>query len=144
MLPSALTTSSSCLQFSDVVATPNEIVISILHFKSFKTQGPQTICLHRRPRLCPVKAVTNYLLLRGVTPGPLFVHQSGRPCLRREFDRILKLVLTFCSLDPSRFKGHSFRIGAATEAAAEGKSDAQIRLLGRWASDAFRKYIRFN
>ncbi len=39
-------------------------------------------------------------------------------------------------------KGHSFRIGAATFAAERGFSDAQIRSMGRWQSDAFRKYIR--
>ena len=42
----------------------------------------------------------------------------------------------------TRYKGHSFRIGAATFAAECGFSDAQIRLMGRWQSDAFRKYIR--
>jgi hypothetical protein len=64
--------------------------------------------------------------------------------LRREFDQILRSVLTFCGFDSQRFKGHSFRIGASSEAARSGKSDAQIRLLGRWSSDAFRKYIRIN
>ena len=33
-------------------------------------------------------------------------------------------------------------IGAATFAAECGFSDAQIRSMGRWKSDAFRKYIR--
>ena len=42
-----------------------------------------------------------------------------------------------------RYKGrHSFRIGAATFAAENGYSDAQIRLMGRWQSDVYRKYIR--
>ncbi|KAK6195007.1 hypothetical protein SNE40_000528 [Patella caerulea] len=37
---------------------------------------------------------------------------------------------------------HSFRIGGASLAAHNGLSDSQIRQLGRWRSDAFRKYIR--
>ena len=41
-----------------------------------------------------------------------------------------------------RYKGHSFRIGAASPAAECGYSETQIRLLGRWKSDAFKKYIR--
>lgn len=48
----------------------------------------------------------------------------------------------FCGLDTSRYKGHSFRIGAACYAADKGFSDAQIRALGRWKSDAFKVYIR--
>ena len=52
------------------------------------------------------------------------------------------LIFRTCGLNPTQYKGHSFRIGAATLAAESGLSDAQIRLLGRWKSDSFRKYIR--
>jgi len=44
--------------------------------------------------------------------------------------------------DTSRYKGQSFRIGAASLAADQGFSDAQIRTLSRWKSDAFKLYIR--
>ena len=54
----------------------------------------------------------------------------------------LSLAIKYCGLDPSRYKGHSFRIGAASLAADAGMSDAQIRALGRWQSNAFHKYIR--
>ena len=50
--------------------------------------------------------------------------------------------LKFCGLDTSRYKGYSFRIGAASHAADKGFSDAQFRTLGRWKSDAFHLYIR--
>jgi RES domain-containing protein len=40
--------------------------------------------------------------------------------------------------------GHSFRIGAASFAAEKSLSDAQVRFMGRWNSNAFRKYIRSN
>ena len=44
-------------------------------------------------------------------------------------------------LDPSCYEGHSFRIGAASYAADRGFSDTQIRMLGRWKSNAFLSYI---
>ena len=50
--------------------------------------------------------------------------------------------IKFCGLNPARYKGHSFRIGAASHAADRGLSDAQIRVLGRWKSNAFHRYIR--
>ena len=58
------------------------------------------------------------------------------------FSEILSTVLNHYGLDPTKYKGHSFRIGAATFAAESGFSDAQTRVIGRWKSDAFRKYIR--
>lgn len=58
------------------------------------------------------------------------------------FFQKLSICIKYCGLDPSRYKGHSFRIGAASHAAEGGMSDAQIRTLGRWKSNAFLKYIR--
>ena len=38
----------------------------------------------------------------------------------------------------SSYESHSFRIGAASLAAENGMSDAQIRGLSRWKSDGFK------
>jgi len=39
-------------------------------------------------------------------------------------------ALVHFNLDPSSYKGHSFRIGAASHAAEQGFTDAQIRNYG--------------
>ena len=59
-----------------------------------------------------------------------------------QFNPELSRCLTFCGLDTKKYKGHSFRIGAASHAADKGFSDAQVRTLGRWKSGAFKSYIR--
>ena len=41
-----------------------------------------------------------------------------------------------------KYSSHSFRIGAASAAAAAGIPDWQIQALGRWSSDCYRGYIR--
>ena len=56
------------------------------------------------------------------------------------FTRQLKGALAFCDLDCSSYKSHSFRIGAASLAAENGMSDAQIRGLGRWKSEMDLSY----
>ena len=50
--------------------------------------------------------------------------------------------LQWAGLDPTKYKAHSFRIGAATTAADMGMSETHIQLMGRWKSTAFRRYIR--
>ena len=40
------------------------------------------------------------------------------------------------------FSSHSFRIGAATSAAAVGLPDHLIQTLGRWTGQAYRRYTR--
>ena len=39
---------------------------------------------------------------------------------------------------------HSFRIGGASAALSAGASDALIRIMGRWSSDAYNRYIRIS
>ncbi|XP_074657153.1 uncharacterized protein LOC141910317 [Tubulanus polymorphus] len=46
--------------------------------------------------------------------------------------------------DVASYTSHSFRIGAATNAATNGVPEPVIRELGRWKSDAFKRYIRIN
>lgn len=54
----------------------------------------------------------------------------------------LNLSLIWCGLDIKLYKGHSFRIEAASTAFANGMSEAKIKAMGRWSSDAYKKYIR--
>ena len=58
--------------------------------------------------------------------------------------RNLSSVLNFLGLNSNLYKGHSFRIGAATHAASLGWSESQIRRLGRWNSNAMERYIRIS
>ena len=92
--------------------------------------------------VCPVLLLLEYLAIRGNSPGPLFMTQGNSPVSRSFFTDLLTRSLRTCGLNPALYKDHSFRIGAASFAADRGMSDAQIRALGRWKSNAFLKYIR--
>ena len=121
------------------------MVSLIITFPSYKHNYNQNlfpIALNRQPKACPVQAFLDYVSVRGTVHGPLFINHDGYPVLRSEFSKMLGSVIRLCSLlDPTRYKGHSFRIGAATYA-AQSVSNTKIRHLGRRKTDAFKKYIR--
>ena len=92
--------------------------------------------------LCPVVAVLHYLTIRGMEAGPLFRFSDGRALTRQRFVSSICQALSDLGLDTSPYSGHSFRIGAATTAAAPGISDALIKTMGRWKSMAYATYIQ--
>lgn len=117
-----------------------------VNFKSFKHHysGASKIISfsHGDTKLSALHLMLDYLQHRHKQSGQLFCLSEGQIFYRSYFDTILHRCLAKCGLDSSMYKGHSFRIGAASLAAEKGLSDSQIRLLGRWNSNAFKKYIR--
>ncbi len=146
MVPRSKNRLQGCLMIGDVVIAGDLINLSFRHFKHSSQQGPQSLqvrgeCLQGSD-IHPAAILREFIQYRGLGAGILFSQPDGSPMLRNEFDVSLKSLLSFCGYQSRSFKGHSFRIGAATAAALRGESDASIRAAGRWASDAFRKYIR--
>ena len=92
--------------------------------------------------LCPVAAVLDYMKVRGPCPGPLFVFTDGRVLTRQRFVDAVRSALETAGIDQSKYCSHSFRIGAASTAAAKGIEDCVIKTLGRWESLAYLQYIR--
>jgi integrase len=95
--------------------------------------------------VCPVHSLWSYLQLRGKESSnvqPLFSFMDNAPITRSFFNSQLQLSLKFAGLNVKNYKSHSFRIGAATTAWAKGFSEEQIQQMGRWNSEAFKKYIR--
>ena len=94
--------------------------------------------------ICPVAALTSYLLVRGKEPGPLFTFADGAPLSRSVLVSRVRGAISAAGLDPTPFSGHSFRIGAATTAASKGVEDSTIQTLGRWKSAAYLRYVRLS
>ena len=143
---------SSVIQYSNLtfsfgtasVGQPQGAKISIHQYKHNVSQRPFDILLARdiSSPFCPVTALFHYCKVRGDRPGPLFCYADVTSISAYQFNVELQRCLTYCGLDTSRYKSHSFRIGGACHAAEQGYSDAQIRALGRWKSDAFKVYLR--
>ncbi|XP_062622103.1 uncharacterized protein LOC134283613 isoform X1 [Saccostrea cucullata] len=125
--------------------SPESLCVTMVNFKHHIGKPPVTLQLSankENKQLCPVLAIWDYMKLRGQNAGPLFMFQDKSPISRQYFNQQLKISLTFLNYDTKSYKGHSFRIGATTWAKSKGVSDDQIQLLGRWKSNAYRKYIR--
>ena len=132
-------------QLKKLVNDAHEVVgfkIEFLNFKHSYNQPPFYLVISPQSTFCPVKILPQFLSARGDSQGALFIQDDGSPVSRSCFSAQLSSALKLCGLNPSVYKGHSFRIGAASHAAERGLSDAQIRILGRWKSNAFLKYIR--
>ncbi|XP_040213109.1 uncharacterized protein LOC120943709 isoform X1 [Rana temporaria] len=94
--------------------------------------------------VCPVDAVTRFLVVRPPVPGLFLVHQNGGPLTKYQFDAVLRKCLLKLGLKNMRISSHSFRIGAASEAARRGVCESDIKDMGRWKSNCFKVYVRPN
>lgn len=83
-----------------------------------------------------------YLAIRPHGEGPFFCHLNGKPLTSYQFTAILTRSIKFIGLDTSVFKSHSFRIGGATHLYQKGVPEEEIKLKGRWKSNAMYSYIR--
>jgi len=92
-------------------------------------------------QVCLVKALIPYLIARRNRPGPLFILPNDKMLTRKEFSAALDRVLTELKPNPKHYNKHSFRIGAATLVKQAGMSDAHLKALGRWKSNAYLKYV---
>ena len=131
---------TSTLCYEDVSFDRGNIII---HLKSSKTDPFRigcNVCLaHSRSSVCPVTNLNKYLPYHQTKTGPLFHYQNGSYLTRRKWNSLLKEI--FKTSRDSPISSHSFRIGAATTAAAAGIHRWLIQQLGRWTSDCFRSYI---
>ena len=92
---------------------------------------------------CPVQAMRHYLKLRSYhAQSPLFLLADGTALSHFKFFTSLRCLLTKVGLRAELYAGHSFRIGAATTAAAAGLLDRLIQAMGRWSSECYKRYIR--
>ena len=129
------------LLFSDVTFSIDQR-IAYINIKASKTDPFRKgtvvrVCSNNSP-LCPLRALRHFMGLHPHLAGPLFFFQDGSFLTRTRLSETIK-----SAFPPStNLNTHSFRIGGASAACAMGLSDAAIKELGRWRSDAYKKYVQ--
>ena len=92
--------------------------------------------------LCPVLAMKKYLAKIPPQAGPLFVNAVGKPLTKQALTLETRKLLAQAGFNASNYAGHSYRIGAATTAAAAELPSWLIKTLGRWSSNCYERYIQ--
>ena len=121
----------------------------IFHFtlQSYK-HGKEPITLTLAPARgqvhCPVKELMRYFVLRPPLGKTLFVNEAGELVTRSFVAKYLKLLVEWAGEDPSSYNTHSLRVGRASDLALAGACTDTIRRTGRWKSEAYLDYVRFN
>ncbi len=125
------------LQVNDVTVdsyvNPQLLTIHLRHSKTDQFSAGHYIHLgHTFSIVCPVAAMLGYLSHRPTlgTQTNLFIFKNGDPLTRPKLVSHLRQAITLVGLDPKAFSGHSFRIGAASTAAAVGLNDSTIQQAG--------------
>jgi hypothetical protein len=118
--------------------------VTIRMSKTRPIGSPVTLIIpcEKTPEWCPVCCLYQYCKIRPNGPSYLFIHADGTPLKRTQFTGILAKSVQRANLASCRYRSHSFRIGRATQLAADGVSIEVIQKLGRWKSDACQLYIR--
>lgn len=132
------------LRFEDVFLMGGSLDCYLRQSKTDQVGRGSTVSLHclAGSDMCPVQLFSEYVFLRGSAPGPLLIHGDGLYLSRFQFTQVFRQCLQDMGLPSREYSSHSFRVGAATEAARWGLSDDIVRRIGRWESNRFQLYVR--
>lgn len=130
------TTPQHQLKRSSIIMKANSVKIK---FSSFKhSQGDCTVkILPQSFEVCPWRHLQEYLVRTGCKAinDPLF------DCSVNEAASLLSQCIVHAGVK-SRLTLHSFRRGGATWYSEQGVTDAKLKALGRWNSNAYLKYVK--
>ncbi len=108
----------------DLTESPEWIKIQIKESKTDRLRQGAVVTVYRtRKEVCPVIALLRFMALRKAGEGQFFRLNGGKGLDRKVFVQEVKEALRRCGLSAEGISGHSFRIGAATEACRNGASE---------------------
>ncbi|XP_071980338.1 uncharacterized protein [Engystomops pustulosus] len=134
------------IQVHHVVMGMDELRITLVGSKTDKLGKGFLVSLRRLEvqLVCPVAKYEAFVQVRGGAAGSLFIHADGSPLTRYQFVAVFRACIRRLGLREGEYCSHSFRIGAATEAARWGMSENEVKRIGRWESRRFRSYVRMH
>jgi site-specific recombinase XerD len=128
------------LNIPDVVFTPEGLTVRVVKSKTDQKRKGAVVgvtAAEKDPRVCPVRAVREYLAWRlnggwGAEDGALFLNPRGERLSDHSVALVVKRLAARAGLDAATVAAHSLRSGFATSAAGGKKSLDAIMRQGRW------------
>ena len=133
---------SNCVEFV-TLRGETHFQFTLLKYKLSKEPATRAFKENKMAKYCPVKALQSYAQVRPKSASTFFAKQDGRPVIRSFVASAISKLTLFAGLDKNKFSTHSLRAGRASDLAEAGVADSVIRSAGRWRSDAFKCYLRF-
>ena len=141
------------LQYGDLEFSDKGMTIHIRSSKTDQTGKGRIVGIQpgRRALTCPVRAVQQWLAVRGSFAGPLFVGLTSRHRVTEQslhergesLNTTLKAVLNEIGAETARYGAHSLRAGMITAASETGASECSImQRTGHRSSATLQRYIR--
>ena len=122
---------TDCVSFYPSLVCPQHIVVTLKFSKTdFSRQGQLVVIAKAPGPVCAVSAMQQFFLTTRPSRGPLFSFQSGQLLTRSAVICLLRDAARCTGLPYHSLKGHCFRIGATSTAAAAGLPDWLIKVLG--------------
>ena len=129
------------MSFVPSLASAQQLVVTLRSSKTDSFRLGQSLIIARTgSQICAVTAIQHYFQRVAPSSGPLFSFQSSRLLTRSAVISLLRDILRLVGLPFHSLKGHTFRIGAASTAAAVGLPDWLIKIIGRWYFDCYQLY----
>ena len=140
--------SSHALRLEDVGFTKDGgdtcVYLKLMSFKASLRPAKLLVPPEKNSGACPVTALKEYLRVRPRGGKMLFLQKTGGPLRATAVNTRLRACIACQGSSPGDFSSHSFRAGRTTDLVEMGVTDTQIRESGRWKSDAFLQYVRFD
>jgi site-specific recombinase XerD len=139
------------LDVGDVAEAPEGLIVTVRRSKTDQEGAGRQLGIPygTGADLCPVRAVTTWRTVAGITEGPLFRavdrhgHVSAARLADRSVARIVQRAAGVAGFEGARYGGHSLRAGLATSAAAAGVEERVIaETTGHKSMAVLRGYIR--
>ena len=131
------------IAWKDLEIFEDRIIINLQSYKHSREAAKVILEKQLKRSICPIRKLNKLFTFSRSKDYAVFRSEKGKPITKNTFASMLRKCSLTAGFDKP-FLSHCFRIGGATEAAKQGKSEIQIKSLGRWKSNAYNKYVRLN